>query len=102
MRTRFRAPGHTWRSGDLTIGPIRARQRHRSMRITLTGRDGETIAFEVQDKDILQLANGIASQIENFGSPHHNETMESASESASAFQRPRDAMKHSASNGWTG
>ena len=74
MRTRFRAPGHTWRSGDLTIGPIRARQRHRSMRITLTGRDGETIAFEVQDKDILQLANSIADQIENFESSFLNET----------------------------
>lgn len=78
MRTRFRTPGRTWRSGDLTIGPIRARQRHRSMRITLTGRDGKTIAFEVQDKDILQLANGIASQIENFGSPHHDEAKKSA------------------------
>jgi len=74
MRTRFRAPGHTWRSGDLTISPIRARQRHRSMRITLTDRDGKTIAFEVQDKGILQLANGIADQIENFESSFLNET----------------------------
>ncbi|MCG7241452.1 MULTISPECIES: hypothetical protein [Corynebacterium] len=44
------------------------------MRITLTGRDGETIAFEVQDKDILQLANSIADQIENFESSFLNET----------------------------
>lgn len=64
MRTRFRAPGHTWRSGDLTVTPVRARQRHRSLRITLTSRDGETIVFEVQDRDIYRLANSITSQIE--------------------------------------
>ncbi|MDU4729130.1 hypothetical protein ACKFRK_11050 [Corynebacterium kefirresidentii] len=44
------------------------------MRITLTDRDGKTIAFEVQDKGILQLANGIADQIENFESSFLNET----------------------------
>lgn len=73
MRARFRAPGHTWRSGELTIEPIRARQRHRSMRITLTARNGKTIAFEVQDKDIIRFANGIVNQIDAFESPRHQD-----------------------------
>ena len=67
MRARFKAPSHQWRSGELTVTPVRVRKRHRSLRITLTSRDGETIVFEVQDRDIYRLANSITSQIEACG-----------------------------------
>ena len=43
------------------------------MRITLTARTGKTIAFEVQDKDIIRFANGIVNQIDAFESPRHQD-----------------------------
>ncbi|OFQ35885.1 hypothetical protein HMPREF2943_10495 [Corynebacterium sp. HMSC072D12] len=66
MRTRFRAPGLTWRTGKLSINDVRDDKRHRCMSFIITTHDGKSIAFEIKDKDIYRFADSIVDHIEAF------------------------------------
>ena len=66
MRTRFRAPGLKWRTGNLTIDGVRDCNRHRRMRFIISSPGGKSIAFEIQDKDIFRLANSIVDHAESY------------------------------------
>ena len=66
MRARFRAPGLTWRTGELTINEVRDDKRHRCMSFIIASHDGKSVAFEIKDKDIYRLADSIVDHADEY------------------------------------
>lgn len=71
MRTRLKAPGARWRTGDLGIKRVVRRQRHTVLTVQIAGRDGTTVCFEIKDRDIYRLADALVDSYEEVNPPSH-------------------------------
>lgn len=64
MRTRFRIPHRPWLTGDISVKWIARKERHTTLCLAVTAKDGTEISIELKDRDTYRLADSLVETFE--------------------------------------